>query len=316
MLNQLRITKCKSLFKEVVRVYWVLLKVMVPAVVIVKALDYFGATTLLAQTLSPVMQLVGLPEEMGIVWAVALLTNVYAAMIVFYNIALSQSISIAEVSVLGSMILVAHSLPIEGAIAKALGIRWRYTLLLRLGGALALGAIINALYSHFQWKQQPIKLIWQPTSTVSPAFTEWCIEQLQLFASIFIILALLISLLRLLRILGIEDLLHKLLTPLLRGLTLGKDAANITIIGMTLGISFGAGLLIDEVKKGHINKRDTVLVMGFLGLSHSIIEDTILILLLGADINAILWGRLGFAIIVTALWGRLYKTKKASVTPT
>jgi hypothetical protein len=36
-----------------------------------------------------------------------------------------------------------------------------------------------------------------------------------------------------------------------------------------------------------------------------VIEDTLLILLLGADIAAIVWARLLFAIIVIAIWGRL-----------
>lgn len=313
MLSTLNYSKFISFFKEVTHVYWVLIKVMVPAIVIVKILDHFGATELLAHYLSPVMQLVGLPEEMGIVWAVALLTNVYAAMIVFYNIALNQMVTVADITVLGTLILVAHSLPIEGAIAKALGIQWRYTLLIRVGGALVLAFILHHTYSYFQWQQQPIDLIWQPGSSHSLSIVEWCIEQLQLLVSIFFILLALISLLRLLRLLGIEALLHKLLMPLLRSLTLGKEAANITVIGMTLGISFGAGLLIDEVKKGHISKRDTLLVMGFLGLCHSIIEDTILILLLGADINAILWGRLIFAVVVVAIWGRLLKQNNASI---
>lgn len=312
MQKDYRIKQLQGFMAEVFRVYWALLKVMVPAIVVVKVLDQFGATELLAHLLSPVMDLVGLPEELGIVWAVAILTNVYAAMIVFYNIALTLEISVADVSVLGTLILIAHSLPIEGAIAKALGIRWRDTLLIRMGGALVLGMLLNTLYTEFSYLQQPVRLVWQPSGTGATSIASWSVEQLQLLISILFILLALMSLLRLLRYLGIEAILHKLLMPLLRGLTLGKEAANITIIGMTLGISFGAGLLIDEVKKGHISKRDTVLVMGFLGLCHSIIEDTILILLLGADISAILWARLFFAILVAACWGRLYKPVPAS----
>lgn len=307
MQKDYRAAQFKKFISEVLRVYWTLLKVMVPAIVIVKVLDQFGATDLLAHLLSPVMNLVGLPEELGIVWAVAILTNVYAAMIVFYNLALTMEISIADVSVLGSLILLAHSLPIEGAIAKALGIRWRDTLLIRVGGALVLGVILNTFYTELNYLQQPVQLVWQPSGTATDSIASWSLEQIQLLISIFFILLALMSLLRLLRYLGIEAILHKLLMPLLRSLTLGKEAANITIIGMTLGISFGAGLLIDEVKKGHISKRDTTLVMGFLGLCHSIIEDTILILLLGADLSAILWARLVFAIIIAACWGRLYK---------
>lgn len=307
MWNTKLLTPFMLTLKEIVRVYFVLVRVMLPAVIAVKLLDHFGATDLLAQLISPAMDLVGLPKEMGIVWAVALLTNIYTAMVVFFSIASTSTVSVADISVLGSMILIAHAIPVEGAIAKSLGISWRATLLVRVGGALLFGAILNLIYSSFQWNQEAISLAWQPSSELATGWASWILEQLQLFASIFIILSCLILTLRFLRVIGIEALLHKLLTPLLRGLTLGKEAANITIIGMTLGISFGAGLLIEEVKRGHITKRDTSLVVGFLGLCHSIIEDTLLILLLGADIYAILWGRIAFAIIVIAIWGRLYQ---------
>src|SRR5690606_41812690 len=58
---------------EVGAVYLTLLKVMVPALVVVKALDLFGATAWVAAALSPVMGLVGLPAETAIVWAAAML---------------------------------------------------------------------------------------------------------------------------------------------------------------------------------------------------------------------------------------------------
>ncbi len=299
--------KAVSLLKEMVRVYLTLVKVMLPAVIIVKLLELAGATELLAYIISPAMELVGLPQELGIVWAVALLTNIYTAMVVFYNIAINSSISVADISILGSMILIAHALPVEGAIAKALGIKWRSTIMIRAGGALLYGFLLNIFYSLTQWGQAEIQLLWRPEAYSGSGFVGWCIEQIQLFISIFFILAALMLTLRMLRLLGIEALLHKILSPLLRGLTLGKEAANITIIGMTLGISYGAGLLIDEVKQGHITKRDTFLVMGFLGICHSVIEDTLLFVLLGADINVVLWGRLLFAIVAIAIWGRLYR---------
>ena len=54
--------------------------------------------------------------------------------------------------------------------------------------------------------------------------------------------------------------------------------------------------------------------MAFLGLCHSLIEDTLLILLLGADLSAILWARLGFSLLVIAVLSRilvvLQKSKK------
>lgn len=53
-----------SLLLDVWQVYVTLLKVMVPALILVKALDMLGGTQWLAMALAPLMSLVGLPEQM------------------------------------------------------------------------------------------------------------------------------------------------------------------------------------------------------------------------------------------------------------
>src|SRR5690606_22422563 len=109
-------------------VYLTLLKVMVPALVAVRLLDEVGATAWVAVALSPLMALVGLPDEVAIVWAAAMLVNIYTGMVVFFDVVPSLGLSVAQVTVLGAMILVAHSLPVEGAVARAAGSSWRATL--------------------------------------------------------------------------------------------------------------------------------------------------------------------------------------------
>ena len=69
--------------------------------------------------------------------------------------------------------------------------------------------------------------------------------------------------------------------------------------------NFGAGLLLREVRSGTLSRRDVWLAIGFLGLAHSLIEDTLLILLIGADLAGILWARLVFAIVVIGILARL-----------
>ena len=79
---------------------------------------------------------------------------------------------------------------------------------------------------------------------------------------------------------------------------MSDKVANIILIGLTLGISFGGGFLIEEAKKKEINKKDIFLSLSFLGLCHSIIEDTILILLLGSHISGILFFRFIYTVII------------------
>lgn len=304
------LTTLKLLLLDVLRVYLTLLKVMVPALIIVKGFDLIGATQWLGQLLAPLMNLVGLPEEMGLVWATAMFTNIYTGMAVFFDLAGDNPLTVAQVSVLGVMMLLAHALPVEGAVAKLSGVSWLITLPLRVGGGFILGVIVNQIYQLGNWQQQPAVMVWQPTPA-SSSIADWASTQLTMLASIFFIIAALMVLLRLLKWCGIETLIQTLLSPFLKALTIGKETTNVCVIGLVLGLSFGAGLLIDEARTGKINKRDIFLAVCFLGLTHSIIEDTILILLLGADVMSILWGRLLFGFIVIAILARCIKQESS-----
>lgn len=301
--NKLRAT-CEQLLRETFSIYLTLLKILVPTLIVVKMLELMGATAVLGAWLGPVMALIGLPESAGLVWATTLLTNIYTGMVVFVSLAEQQSLTVAQVSVLGTLMLIAHALPFEGAVAKKAGIPWWFTLLLRIGGALLLGALVHLCYQHFGWLQQPNQLAWQASPTDGSLIT-WVKDQLFTIGVIFFIILTLISMLRLLRKLGIERLLHWALFPLLRLLGIGREAANITIIGITMGLSFGAGILLNEVGRGKLSKRDVLLTVSFLGLCHSLIEDTLLVMLLGAHLSAILWARLIFSVITIALLARL-----------
>ena len=294
----------RRLLHDALSAYLTLIRLMVPALIIVKTLDMMGGTRLLAGLLEPVMRLVGLPAEAGIVWAAAMLTSIYTGLAIFADLSLDTPLTIAQVSVLGTMILVAHSLPVEGAIAKATGVSWPATLLIRMGGALVLGALLHVFYSGTGTLQEPSAMLWRP-EPADPSLLAWALGQLRSLAMIFVIIVSLMALLRLLKALGIERLMHALLAPLLRLIGIGREASNVTIIGFTLGLSIGAGLLIREVRTGSLSRRDIFLTMAFLGLCHSVIEDTLLIVLMGADLSAILWTRLAFAILVTALLARL-----------
>ncbi|MBV1789184.1 hypothetical protein KQ940_14090 [Marinobacterium sp. D7] len=309
--------ECSQIIKETARVYWTLVKVMVPTLIAVKLLDMIGGTEALAYLLSPVMQLLGLPDAIALVWAATLLTNIYTGMMVFFNLALEQPLSVAQVSVLGILMLLAHSLPIEGAVARSAGVGWRATLSIRIGGALVLGALTNLIYSHFELLQTPSTLLWRPEGSLDTSLAEWALNQAETLLLIFPIILTLLALLRLLQLLGIERLIHYLLFPVLRLLGIGKAAANVTVIGTVLGLTFGAGLLIREARSGRISQRDIFLTLSFLGLCHSLIEDTLLIMLLGADLSAILWARLAFAILAIAILARLaFVQRKPDTAPT
>jgi len=122
-----------------------------------------------------------------------------------------------------------------------------------------------------------------------------------LVALIFLIILSLVTLMRILQKTGVIKKLNNFLQPGLEFLGMSKNAAPVTIIGMTLGLAYGGGLIIKETKSKILSKKDTFLSLSLMGLSHSLIEDTILILSIGATLFGILIGRLLFTILVMTI---------------
>jgi spore maturation protein SpmB len=289
---------------EVWMIFSSLMKIMIPALLIVRCIELLGWIEALGEMIQPVMILVGLPGETGLVWMAAMVGNIYTGMAVFYQLGLAEQLTIAQVSVISSMMLIAHSLPIEVAIARAIGISLWFTLLLRIGGAFVFGFICYQTYSNLELLQVPAPQLWQP-ETADTSWVHWFLTQGQTIVMAFAIIAALTLFLRILRVLGVERLIHFLLAPVLRLLGIARVASNIIIVGLTLGLSFGGGLLISEARRGHIAGKDIFLSMAFLGLCHSLIEDTLLMLLLGADLGTIVFARLAFSLLAILALSRL-----------
>jgi len=289
---------------EVWVIFSSLMKIMIPALIIVRCIELLGWIEALGEMIHPVMILVGLPGETGLVWMAAMMGNIYTGMAVFYQLGMAEQLTIGQVSVVSSMMLIAHSLPIEIAIARAVGISLWFTLCLRIGGAFIFGFICFQTYSHLALLQEPAPQLWQP-EIADPSWGYWFLTQGQTIAMALAIIAVLTLFLRILRVLGVERLIHFLLAPVLRLLGIATAASNIIIVGLTLGLSFGGGLLINEARRGHIAGKDIFMSMAFLGLCHSLIEDTLLMLLLGADLSTIVFARLAFSLLAILALSRL-----------
>ena len=71
--------------------------------------------------------------------------------------------------------------------------------------------------------------------------------------------------------------------PVMQRLNLSSRVAFPFLAGLFLGIVFGSGVIISFAKDGTLTKRDLVIVLVFLGICHSIIEDTVIFAALGAN---------------------------------
>ncbi|WP_319467433.1 hypothetical protein [uncultured Pseudodesulfovibrio sp.] len=277
-------------------------KVMIPVIIIVKLLQEFGLISYLAWPLKPLMGLVGLPAEMGLVWATAIVNNIYAGLIVFASIAGDFPLTQAQATILACLMLVAHGLPLENSIARKAGARFMFQSFSRLAGAFTLGWLLNIIYSTTNTLQAPAMILFKidPQAANKP-LTTWALDQAMNLLSIFVIILALIIMMRILQAIRVIDLMNAVLRPILKLIGIGPKASAITVIGLTMGLSYGGGLIINESKSGNVSKEDIFYSLTLMGLCHSLIEDTLLLALIGGHFSGIFWGRLIFAVAALAV---------------
>ena len=285
-----------------------LFKIMIPILLLVKALELAGFTTYLASLIAPLMAPLGLPAEMGIVWAGTLISNIYTGMVLFVTEPAAAALTGQQVTVLGILMLVAHSLPVELRVAQKIGVSLPLGLVLRLLAAYAAAWLYFQLASRIEPAALPAKTLWEP-AIEQQSLLQWVVAQGELLVQIVLIIAALVVLLRLIRVLKLDRVIHFFLRPVLPWLGLTPRAVNITLVGMTLGLTYGGGLLIQESRSGNLGTQELYFTVCLLLLCHGLIEDTLLILLLGADLHGILLFRLLFSFILIAIMVRILRSK-------
>lgn len=84
-------------------------------------------------------------------------------------------------------------------------------------------------------------------------------------------------------------------------LTLPQEAAFPLLAGIFFGIVLGSALIIEYAREGYLKKRDLLLIGIFLSISHSIVEDTFILAVFGANPLVVLGTRTILAVIITRL---------------
>ncbi len=90
-----------------------------------------------------------------------------------------------------------------------------------------------------------------------------------------------------------------------------SPSANFSLlVGLIIGISYGAGAIINSYKNKEMTKKDVLLVSVFLSICHAIVEDTFLFAKIGANWVVLVFVRLIVAIAITYATNKIYKPKE------
>lgn len=287
----------KDILSKSTKISFELFRVMIPLNILTKILEYFNAVEFLGRLLEPVMGLMGLSGELGLVWAASMLTNIYGGLSVFAGIYPGLDITGGDITVLCLVILIAHSLPVELGIARKAGVKLIPMFLLRVLSALIMGILLSWFFKFFNLFQGKAVPVWKPEITSNNTLIGWVESQFTGLIYIFFIILTLVVLMDILQRIKLMDWLTGRITPLISPLGMGKNASFLAITGFTLGISYGGGLIISEAESGNLSEREVFFSLSLMGLSHGMIEDTILMAAIGGSLWGILAARVFFSFI-------------------
>ena len=291
----------KDLSARTARTGWEVAKVMVPVMLLVRLADLLGLTAMLGGWLAPVMGMVGLPGEAGLAWSIALLVGLYGGIGAVVALVGTVELTALQLNVLLSMILFAHGIPVEQAIVRRAGASFALTTLARVACAVVFGALLFHAGTVVDALQGPATLGLIPASRADATWWGWAGATLRTLVLMFAILFVLLLLIDVLKRVGLFDWLTRAWTPLLRRLGIAPPLAPLVTIGMLLGLTYGGGLIIEETRRGAYSARDLFAPLCALSVIHALIEDTVVVLALGADAWVIVVWRTLFAMLAIAL---------------
>lgn len=132
-------------------------------------------------------------------------------------------------------------------------------------------------------------------------------------------LKILIPLMIIVEILMVYNVMEKVadkLQFLAGALGMQKQSIFPLMVGVVMGVTYGAGTIIEINRKTPIPKKDYALMGIFMFICHGIIETTFIFSVAGASILALTVGRLAIAFAVTAAAARLPVIKRMGTGPT
>ena len=269
-----------------------LLSIMIPVSLAVTLLKYTGVLEYAAGWMNPVFSLIGLPGDAALVFITSMALNIYSAIAVISTLPFSER----ELTILALMCLISHNYFVETAIQKKTGssavkitlVRFIYSFI----GAYSLNLLMPADSGKIITAASGYQAL-----TLTGILTSWFYNSLYLIAQILVLVTLLLILQKILDEFGIIDKLAVMLKPALRVMGLPDSVAFLWIVANTLGLAYGSAIIIEQSESGKLNREDADLLNHHIGISHSLLEDTLLFVAIGVPALWIIFPRVILATI-------------------
>lgn len=291
--------------RQGIKVTWSLGKVIFPITLLITILQFTPVLPWIIKQVSPIMGLFGLPGEAAVPLVLGNALNLYAGIAAI----VSFDFSVKEVFILAMMLSFSHNLFIESTVAQRVGVSAWFVGGIRVTLAIIAGITINLFWDGGAEPAQYglisaspevlnnwIEIAWQGLQTATMAVVQLAIIVIPLMV-----------IMQFLREKGWLTKFSNGLAPFTKLLGMERNASMTLVAGLTIGLAYGAGLMIQAVKEDGVSKRDMYLSLIFLVSCHAVVEDTLIFIPLGIPVWPLLVIRLITAIVLTMVVSVLWK---------
>lgn len=282
MFNVQRLLNCiKAARPSAFKTIWWLAKIMVFSSFVILFLQYFGFIEWVSYWLTPIFSSFGLPGEATLAYVSGYFINCYAALAVI----MSLDLTTRATTILSVMILCSHNMIIETMVQHKTGSSILRIVVIRTLSAFILAWVLNRIMPGSFEATTLVDNI-QEKLTFMIMLKDWFFRTLKNIVMMVVLVYLLTLLQKILTEFGIIEYISRFLKPVMIFFGLSPKTSFLWLVSNTLGLAYGAGIMIEEVEKGETTEEENDLLNHHIAVSHSNLEDLLLFTAAG---GAYLW---------------------------
>ena len=266
----------KSARPSAFKTIWWLTKIMTLLSFAIMLLQYHGVIEWISYWLTPIFSHFGLPGEAALAYVSGYFVNCYSAIAVMTTLDLSTRAA----TILSVMVLCSHNMIVETTVQHKTGSSVARIVAIRTLSAFILGWVLNKIMpGSFEATSATGNV--QEQLTFMIMLEDWFFRTLKNMIIMAILVYLLTVLQKILTEYGIIEYISKFLKPVMIFFGLSPKTAFLWLVSNTLGLAYGAGIMIEEAEKGITTKEENDLLNHHIGISHSNLEDLLLFAAVG-----------------------------------
>ncbi len=298
-----RILSCvRSATPSALKTIWWLTNIMVGVSFGIMLLQYFGVIAWISELLTPLFSSFGLPGEAALAYVSGYFVNCYTAMAVMSTLELSMR----EATILAVMVLCSHNMIVETTVQAKTGSSAVRIVIIRTLSAFILAFVLNKIMPGELTTS--VAKVSNDTNVVFVEFMKsWAFRTLKTVALMVVLVYALTLLQRILNEFGIIKHISNFLKPVMIFFGLPPRTAFLWLVANTLGLAYGAAVMIDEAETGTTTKEENDLLNHHIGVSHSNLEDLLLFTAIGGNFLWMLLSRWAMSLLL--VWERKIEKK-------